>query len=159
MKTFLQKITVSIFIFSILSFSIFIELKLLANPCDGLNNKSPQQESNKIYINIGPHDAQALIDSRPDIIIIDARTPDEFSKGHLNRARLLNVQESEFYNDILELPIDGTYLVYCKAGTRSTQAISLMAGEGFKNIYNLDGGFDSWAGHGLPIATSDLVSQ
>jgi len=153
MKPFAKKTVVDVLIVYLFTASICTELKLLANPCKDLNHKSQQQEPNKKYTTIEPQDAQALINSHPEIIIIDVRTPEEFALGHLDKARLLNVQEPEFDNDILKLPANGTYLVYCKAGDRSTQAISMMVYEGFSNIFNLNKGFDSWVEQDLPVVT------
>jgi len=36
--------------------------------------------------------------------------------------------------------------VYCKAGGRSAQACAIMNQLGFKNAYNLVGGFSQWQG-------------
>ena len=38
------------------------------------------------------------------------------------------------------------YFVYCKAGSRSAQACILMQELGFKNTFNLEGGFSEWLG-------------
>jgi rhodanese-related sulfurtransferase len=36
------------------------------------------------------------------------------------------------------------YLVYCKAGSRSTLACEKMQALGFKALYNLEGGYDGF---------------
>ena len=38
------------------------------------------------------------------------------------------------------------YFVYCKAGSRSTQACAIMQQLGFEHTYNLEGGFLEWNG-------------
>jgi rhodanese-related sulfurtransferase len=44
------------------------------------------------------------------------------------------------------------YYVYCRAGSRSSQACQIMDQMGFENTYNLAGGFSNWDG---PISQED----
>lgn len=44
-----------------------------------------------------------------------------------------------------ELPRDRDILVYCKVGGRSSQACQTLAGLGFTNVVNLEGGIIAWA--------------
>lgn len=80
-------------------------------------------------------------------VLIDVRTPEEFESGHLKGAANIN-----FYNEKFEEDIDGLdkrkkYLIYCKSGGRSRQAMFLMRDLGFEEVYNLTGGITTWNEH------------
>lgn len=74
----------------------------------------------------------------PDTVIIDVRTPDEFSAGHVEGALNIDIQSPDFENLILSQPLDGAYLVYCRSGNRSAQAKTRMDALGFTDV--TDGG-------------------
>lgn len=83
--------------------------------------------------------------------VIDVRTAEEFASGHLEGALNIDVQGMDFAAQISELDPNGTYVVYCRSGNRSGQAIEQMKALGFKNLTN--GGAVSNASSltGLPI--------
>jgi rhodanese-related sulfurtransferase len=45
-----------------------------------------------------------------------------------------------------------TTVFYCQMGGRSAQAAAFAAGNGFTDVYNLQGGITAWAHAGLPLA-------
>ncbi|WP_269851863.1 rhodanese-like domain-containing protein [Methanosarcina horonobensis] len=46
---------------------------------------------------------------------------------------------------------DMKVLVYCKAGNRGAAASQLIADAGYKRVYNVQGGINSWVNAGCPI--------
>lgn len=70
-------------------------------------------------------------------LILDVRTPEEFSAGHLDGAQLLDFNSGEFEAALPQLSPDSEYLVYCRSGNRSAQAIKLMEDAGFTDLTNL----------------------
>lgn len=70
-------------------------------------------------------------------IILDVRTPEEYSKDHILEAINVDVRNTNFKNEISKLNRDDEYKVYCAAGKRATQAVSIMQGLGFKHLENL----------------------
>ena len=46
---------------------------------------------------------------------------------------------------------DNNYYVYCRSGKRSHAACEIMAEMGFKNVYNLKGGFIDWVKYGYQV--------
>lgn len=72
-----------------------------------------------------------------DAIILDVRTADEYAGGHLDGAQLLDFNGGEVAAAIPSLDPDAEYLVYCRSGNRSGQAIALMEQAGFSNLTNL----------------------
>lgn len=71
-----------------------------------------------------------------DTVIIDVRTPSEFAGGHLEGAINIDVQSSDFDAQIAELDPAGDYVVYCRSGNRSAQAIDRMEAAGFTALVN-----------------------
>lgn len=71
-----------------------------------------------------------------DAVVIDVRTPEEYSEGHLDGALNIDFYAPDFAAQIAELPKDGTYVLYCRSGSRSGQAKSIMDNMGFTDVTN-----------------------
>jgi phage shock protein E len=82
--------------------------------------------------------------SNPKVKIIDVRTPEEYSQGHLVSAININWHDSEFEKLVNNLDKDITYIIYCKRGGRSASALEKMLSMGFKDVKHIGGGFDEW---------------
>ncbi len=71
------------------------------------------------------------------MLVIDVRTPDEFSRGHLKGAILIEYQniipEIYKYTDNKDAEIG----LYCAAGARSGIAAYILEQNGFTNAVNL----------------------
>lgn len=72
-----------------------------------------------------------------DMIILDVRTPEEFSETHVEGSQNIDIFSSEFKDKISKLDRTKTYKVYCRSGNRSGQAEQLMKSLGFKNVENI----------------------
>jgi rhodanese-related sulfurtransferase len=97
----------------------------------------------KLYQSLNPTELKHLLDLK-NITLLDVRTPDEVAEGALEGAVNLNLFDPAFFKEISKLPQDRHYVVYCRSGRRSVQACTLMARRGFKNVFNLEGGFIAW---------------
>ncbi|MEO7588248.1 MAG: rhodanese-like domain-containing protein [Arachnia sp.] len=86
-------------------------------------------------------------------VIIDVRTAEEFATGHLDGARLLDLTSGEFAATLPELAPDVEYLVYCRSGNRSAQAVTLMEDAGFSDVTNLGSVEQASSATGIPIVT------
>ena len=87
----------------------------------------------------------------PDFFIIDMRTPEEFATGYLENAVNINYNSTAFSDEIKTLDKNRTYLIYCRSGARSGQALGLMAVLQFTEVYNISGGITAWQAAGLPV--------
>jgi rhodanese-related sulfurtransferase len=85
------------------------------------------------------------------VVTLDVRTPAEFMEGHIDGAINIDFESGNFENEIAALDPNATYAVYCRSGNRSGQAVKVMSGAGFSNLYNLDGGVIDWAGAGQQL--------
>ena len=82
------------------------------------------------------------------VITLDVRTPSEFQSGHLVNAVNIDFEGQNFEGEVNKLDKDKTYAVYCRSGRRSGLATDLMAKDGFKSIFNLEGGIEAWQSSG-----------
>ncbi len=89
--------------------------------------------------------------TEPGVIIVDVRTPEEFASGHIEGALNIDFNSGNFANEITRLNPSETYAVYCRSGSRSGQAASIMHEAGFHDVSNLNGGVIDWANEGLPL--------
>ncbi|GMQ24682.1 rhodanese-like domain-containing protein [Algoriphagus sp. oki45] len=83
--------------------------------------------------------------------IVDVRTPEEVSEGHLEGALNINFLGETFAEEIDKLDKKKTYLLYCRSGSRTRKAADLMQNAGFKHVYMLEGGITAWKEAGKPI--------
>lgn len=88
-----------------------------------------------------------------DTIVLDVRTPGEYAEGHLDGAELLDLNSGEFAAALPSLDPEAEYVVYCRSGNRSGQAVAMMEQAGFANVTNLGAVGDAAAATGLPIVT------
>jgi rhodanese-related sulfurtransferase len=84
---------------------------------------------------------------KPNTVIIDVRTPEEFQTGHIEGAKLINVQDSgNFIRQIHALDPAKHYLLYCRTGKRSMNAATIMQTKGFTKVSDLRDGISEWDG-------------
>ncbi len=82
-------------------------------------------------------------------VVLDVRSPAEFSAGHLPNAR--NIPLAELPKRAAELPANKPVLVCCAAGNSSGRAAGMLRKAGRKDVFNLAGGLRSWREAGLPV--------
>ncbi|MGC8742788.1 MAG: rhodanese-like domain-containing protein [Verrucomicrobiia bacterium] len=100
--------------------------------------------------NITADEFQSLLNEK-DAIALDVRTSNEFSRGRIKGAINVDFLKPDFENKISKFDREKKYLVYCASGGRSAAACKQMSRMGFKNCYNLKGGFSAWKRSGKPV--------
>lgn len=91
-------------------------------------------------------EAQRLIDSKKDLVILDVRRFNEFRIGKIPNSINIPVEELEWETDELEEHKKKPILVYCRAGHRSVVACNILKEAGFENLYNLSYGTLGYTG-------------
>jgi rhodanese-related sulfurtransferase len=94
---------------------------------------------------------KAKLETSPNAVLLDLRTPEELRKGTIANAEHIDYFQKDFENQIKNLDKDKVYLIYCAAGGRSEETKELMVKAGFKEVYNLSDGFDGWKKKKMPI--------
>ena len=111
-------------------------------------------EIEEVFADISALEADSLINAHKDdddFVILDVRSESEFNAGHIEGAILMNFNSGTFEDDVDTLDKDKIYLVYCRSGSRSAQAVGIMQQLGFKRIYNLSEGIIGWQNEELPV--------
>ena len=89
--------------------------------------------------------------TQPDVQLVDVRTPEEFSEGHLENAINIDVTADDFDAKVVDLDKEKPVMVYCKSGGRSAKASARLKELGFKNISDLEGGITNWKSENKPV--------
>ena len=110
-----------------------------------LSGCAAQVQKEQSYRQINMDEAIAMMEAENDYIILNVRTPEEFSEKHIPGA--INVaNETIGSEEIPELPDkDQLILVYCRSGNRSKQASEKLVALGYTNIVEF-GGINDWPG-------------
>lgn len=83
----------------------------------------------------------------PKAVVLDVRTEGEVMQGIIPNAINIDIYKGQgFIYRLEELDKTKNYYVYCRSGSRSRQACSIMNRLGFQNAYNLMGGILDWEG-------------
>ncbi len=83
--------------------------------------------------------------------LLDVRTSDEYAQGHLSNSQNLDVKDPVFVQKLATLDKDKPVFVYCLSGGRSAKAAKLMVENGFKEVYEMQGGFLKWSSAKMPF--------
>jgi rhodanese-related sulfurtransferase len=107
------------------------------------------------YTNINVGDAWGMINTNPDIVVLDVRTQVEYNEAHIEGAKLIPL--AELPGRLGELDPEAPTIVYCWAGSRSTDACEnyLNSYNGFTEVYNMLGGINAWIDAGYPTVSSE----
>ncbi len=118
-----------------------------------------------VFRNISPAELCKTVAAHPNVILLDVRTPEEFSGradenfGHLKNAVNIPVQQLESRLAELKDAKNKEIIVYCSHSHRSPRASHILTENGFTNVKNMTGGMSVWndsVGQ-LPMGKSLLV--
>ena len=84
------------------------------------------------------------LEQTPNPQLIDVRTLQEYTEGHLPGAILMDIKDTTFGTLIQKLDKTRPVFVYCRSGKRSLDAAKILNKNKFKTVYNLDGGIIAW---------------
>ena len=108
-----------------------------------------QQMTGNSYTDLSPAEAKDLIDSNPDLIIIDVSPA--YDQGHLPGAVHYYLGDGSLDKAIPTLDKSKTYLVYCHVDSVAIQGAQKLVDAGFMNVYRLEGNYSAWVDAGYPI--------
>ena len=128
-----------------------------------------------MFKTITPQEASELLSGATGHVYLDVRSVAEFSAGHPVSAKNVPILEfdpdsgrwlpNERFLDVIEANFtkDTKIIVGCKSGGRSASACQVLVASGYKNLWNMDGGFagrteaggrvakPGWSTLGLPV--------
>ncbi|BCU76508.1 rhodanese-like domain-containing protein [Luteolibacter sp. LG18] len=105
---------------------------------------------------ITPVALQQRFAARPDLVLLDVRTPAEFDEVHVPQARLepLDRFQSEATIAALGLPKDQPLHLLCRSGARAAQAAAKLQAAGYEPVV-VEGGTLAWIKAGLPVVRGE----
>jgi phage shock protein E len=112
-------------------------------PAPALNDSPAATAAAAEYRKITPEEAKARIDSGDPVVILDVRTREEYTAGHIAEAVLL---PNEFIGTEKPAVLTDTgaeILIYCRSGNRSHQAALKLLALGYTNVWDF-GGLNTW---------------
>ncbi len=89
---------------------------------------------------IPPEQAKALREQ--GAVVVDIRDPESFSHGHIAGSQHLD--NHSLHDFIAKADLDKPLIVACYHGNSSQSAAAYLVGQGFSEVYSLDGGFELW---------------
>ena len=99
---------------------------------------------------------QALAMQAEGALLIDVREPDEHALGlpvnalAVPRANL-ELDPSSYIRDF-----KGPLLLFCGSGRRSMLAGEALLQKGYRNLFNVDGGYQRWKSENLPVQSGEM---
>jgi hydroxyacylglutathione hydrolase len=88
--------------------------------------------------------------------VLDVRGAAEWEAGRI--PGVPNLPLGYLRDRLHELPREGTLVVQCQGGARSSIAAGLLQAAGVADVVNLEGGFDAWRRAGLPVERGAAAS-
>ncbi len=142
MKSFTTRIALLL----ILSF-IFLNCAQEKKSESNSNTVAVSQEQEVISL-ISPKE---LNGKNTEIQLVDVRTPEEYSEGHIKNATNINIFDDDFADQMSKLDKSKDIYVYCRSGKRSGKASKQLEEMGFTKVYDLQGGFLNWQKNNLEV--------
>ena len=109
-------------------------------------------DSTNAYIDLSPEEAKELIDSTPDLIIIDVSP--FYAQGHIPGSINYYLGDGSLDAAIPMLDQSKIYLVYCHVDSVSIAGANKLIEAGFENVYRLEGNYSAWVAAGYPVENS-----
>ena len=119
-------------------------LSLFVFSCAGAQHNSSE------ITNVNAVAFKKLVDAGNGIVL-DVRTPEECAEGTIANASTIDFYAEDFKQKINLINKDKEIYVYCRSGGRSAKAAAILAENGFKKVYNLEGGITAWKENGFPV--------
>ena len=127
----------------------FFKLKILVRKkivADGLDDRSFDVTNSGTHLSAKEFN---MLTSDPNTIIVDMRNHYESEVGHFKNAICPDVdtfrQELQVAEDLMKNQKDKNLVMYCTGGIRCEKASAWMKHQGFKNVFQLDGGIIEYA--------------
>lgn len=97
------------------------------------------------YKHLTQDEAVKMIADKPDALVLDVRTADEFEKKHIPNAISVPLEELRSGNFSSMPDKNQTILIYCWTGRRAQDSAQILIDKGYKNVYEF-GGLVDWTG-------------
>ena len=128
--------------FFIFSFTLFFSCNLINN--NSVNEIDSDELTEFLQIN--------------DAILVDVRRDDEYINGHIENSINIDYMSNEFVENTKRLDKNMPIILYCRSGRRSYLSAIILSENGFKEVYNLEGGILSWIEIGNEVVFTNGIN-
>ena len=97
-----------------------------------------------------------LVQQKNEVMLIDTRTPEEFSFGSIPGA--INIPLDDLRDRMSEVPTSKPVVLFCAVGLRGYLAQRILMGNGYRNVRNLSGGYKLYSVAVAPVPVPDKVA-
>ena len=101
------------------------------------------ENEGSVYMNINAEKAKEMMDGLEKFVLLDARSEEEFSEGHIPGAIVIPHDEIEERAESKTPEKDIPVFVYCRSGRRSKIAAEALVALGYSEVYEF-GGIIDW---------------
>lgn len=123
-----------------------------AEPANPVGASNEQKQKMNTVVNVTPAEAEGLITSSKEMVVVDVRTQEEFAEGHIAGAQNVNFNSPSFLEKMKAFE-GREVLLHCASGGRSSRALAALSGKSFAKLYHLNKGFNAWVEAGKPVST------
>ncbi len=109
----------------------------------GVPGREVEDGSAGIEWDITPIELEAQLKANEPLTLVDVREPHELEISHIPGTH--NIPLGQLAMRSGELDPQADIVLICKAGVRSTRALHILLGAGFRKLHNLKGGLNAWA--------------
>jgi rhodanese-related sulfurtransferase len=96
----------------------------------------------KAVDSISPDEAMRLMENQEGVLLLDVRTPQEYSSMHIPRSVNVPLDQINRIDQLVQNK-DTTIIVYCLSGARASSAARFLRNMGYTDVSNL-GGISAW---------------
>lgn len=92
--------------------------------------------------NITIKEMQNIMKTNENVVLLDVRSHQEYKEGHLRGSiniPVFNIEKTA----TKKISKESIIIIYCNAGIRSKRAIQILKKQGYKNLYNIEGGIEN----------------
>lgn len=111
----------------------------------------PAESSTNTYTDISPADANTLLGTNPETIVIDLSP--HWADGHLPGAHHFYFGDGSLHAAVPALSKDAEILAYCHTDEVSMAGAQVLADAGFTNVKRLAGNYSGWVDGGFTVET------
>ena len=94
---------------------------------------------------------EELLRERPDIRLLDVRTPGEYETVHIRGAYNVPLDTLGEHAEEIRATVDEPVVLICQSGSRARKAEEALRGAGMPNLHVLDGGVNGWVAAGKAV--------
>ncbi len=113
------------------------------------NTTEPPSATAMVSEVLSPADFATKLTASPDAQLLDVRTAPELGGGYLPGMKNIDFRAGNFAEQAKTLDPNKPVFVYCAAGSRSAGAAKVLQDLGFKEVYDMAGGFTQWKAQGM----------